>query len=363
VDLVERLRAWSFRRQRLDHSAPDPLTALRDVVAVYSAHPSGPLALHARCASLTADAFADLEARKQAIRIVAMRGSAFFVPAHTADRMIAATRRPLPPSYLRGRGLDARTYARIKPRVLAAIAEPVTPTQLRSALGASTDDQTSYFAMRVMAREGLVIRIGTGRLRTDDLRWVATKAWLGRPFAEIDPDKALVWLAGAYLQSFGPARVGDFAWWAGAPRSRAETAVATLPTVDVGGGLLLPDAQADAWAAIGPIDPDAVTVLAKWDPYPMGYAPDGRQRCIDDEHLGLAYSTSATRVGATSGDALPMILRGGRAVAGWTHRLAGDQMRVDIRPFPGMGHRDEFVQRVLPSFEAIGTLFEANVTI
>src|SRR5437867_469036 len=85
LDIVERLRAWSHRRQRLDGSAPDLLSALHDVVAVYSAHPSGPLALHARTSGLTAGAFADLESRRQAIRIVAMRGSAFLVPAATAD--------------------------------------------------------------------------------------------------------------------------------------------------------------------------------------------------------------------------------------------------------------------------------------
>jgi hypothetical protein len=363
VDLVERLRSWSFRRQRLDPPAREPLAALREIVAVYSAHPSGPLALHARSTGLTANAFAELEKRKLAIRIVGMRGSAFIVPLDTADRVVAATRRPLPPSYLAGRGLDAKTYARLKLRVLAAIAEPVTPTQLRSALGARSDDQLPYFAMRVMAREGLVIRLGSGRVRTDDLRWVATEAWLGRPFEDLDPDQALAWLAGAYLDAFGPARVADFAWWVGIPRQRAEIAVATAATVDVRAGLLLPEAQVDAWAAIKPIEPDAVAVLGKWDPYAMGYAPDGRHRFVDDIHLGLAYSTTTTRVGATSGDALPMILLGGRAVAGWTHRLAGGRIEVEVRPFPGTHDRNKLLKRVRPAFEAIAELLGGRLAL
>jgi hypothetical protein len=216
--------------------------------------------------------------------------------------------------------------------------------------------------MRVMAREGLVIRIGAGRVRTDDLRWVATEAWLGRPFDDLDPDEALAWLAGAYLGAFGPARVADFAWWAGVTRRRAASAVATVATVDVGAGLRLPESQADAWAVSRPIDPDAVAVLGKWDPYPMGYAPDGRQRFVEDDHLGLAYSTAATRVGATSGDALPIILLGGRAVAGWTYRLAADRMEVEVRPFPAMHARHLRPEQIRPAFEAIGDLLEAKLS-
>ena len=361
LDIVERLRAWSHRRQRLDCSAPDPLSALHDVVAVYSAHPSGALALHARTPGQTAAGFADLESRRQAVRIVAMRGSAFLVPAATADRLIAATRRPLPRSYLAARGLDAPTYARLKPRILAAIAEPLTPTQLRSALHVARDDQRPYFAMRAMAREGLVIRVGTGRVRTDDVRWVATEAWLGRPFDDVDPNQALGWLAGAYLDAFGPARAGDLAWWVGVPRGRAATALKTVSTIDIGEGLLLPAALGDAWAATEPIDPEAVTVVGKWDPYPMGYAPDGRGRFLDEAHLDLAYSTRETRVGATSGDAFPVILRGGRAVATWTYRLAGYRMDVEIRPFPGTTDPNSLVDDARLAFDAIGELLEARV--
>jgi Winged helix DNA-binding domain len=364
VDLVEQLRAWSYRRQRLDRSAPDALSALRDVVGVYSAHPSGPMALHARSPAATAKAFADLESRKAAIRVVGMRGSAFMVPADSADMVVAATRRSLAPSYLKGRGLEPATYARLKPRILAAIAQPVTPAQLQSALGAAKDDQLPYFAMRVMAREGLVIRIGAGRIRTDDLRWVATEAWLGRPFRDVEASEALGWLVGAYLKAFGPARETDVAWWAGVPQGRAKAAIATHDTVDVGDGFLLMADISHQWEATKAIDSDAVAVLGKWDPYLMGYAPDGRRRFVDDAHRRFAYSTAETRIGATSGDSLPVILRGGRAVAGWSHRLAGDRMEVEIRPFPGARPRGESLSDLTePAFDAIGKLLDARVFV
>src|SRR5205823_3627579 len=136
-----------------------------------------------------------------------------------------------------------------------------------------------------------------------------------------------------YLRGYGPARVADFAWWAGVPRRRAAAALAGARVVDVGGGLLLPADEQDAFERVAPLDPAAVDVLPKWDAYTMGHAPDGRQRLVDDAHLALAYSTASTRVGATAGDGLPLVLQGGRAVASWSHRFEGQRVRVTVTPF------------------------------
>lgn len=63
----------------------------------------------------------------------------------------------------------------------------------------------------------------------------------------------------------------------------------------------------------------------------MGHAPDGRQRWIDAAHLTRAFSFLGKPT--TSGDSLPLILLGGRAVASWSHRFAGDRLRVTVSPF------------------------------
>jgi hypothetical protein len=248
--------------------------------------------------------------------------------------------------------------------VLKAATEPITPIQLRQALGAEPDDQRPYFTMRLMAREGLVLRVGTGRVRTDDLRWVATEAWLGRPLEAVDAEDGLAWLARAYLAGYGPARVEDFAWWAGVPRRRATAALETTETEEVAPGLLLPAGLQPAWEACQPLDPDAVDVLPKWDAYTMGHAPDGRGRLLDDAHLPLAFTTAATRVGATAGDGLPLLLRGGRAVATWAYRLDGSRMAVTVQPFEATG-RDatDLVELARPAFERVGVLFGATVSV
>jgi hypothetical protein len=331
------------------------------VIAVYSAHPAGPLSLLVRSKPFTAKQFGEMERHREAVRTVAMRGSAFLVPVEHAARLFVATRSPPGrlATRLRALGLDLATYNRLKPRILAAAAAPISPRELEASLKA---DRRAVFAMRAMAREGLILRVGwDDRVRSDSLRWVATAAWLGTPLDRTDPDASRRWLAEAYLRAFGPARVTDFAWWSGIPRRDASAALDAVTTVKVADELLLPADQADAWAAVKPIPPDAVRVLPKWDPYSMGHAPDGRQRLVDDEHLPLAFSTADTRVGATAGDALPLILRGGRAIASWSHRLDGDRMTVTIAPFG----RSRLPARAAlnRAFAPIGEFFEANVEL
>lgn len=76
--------------------------------------------------------------------------------------------------------------------------------------------------------------------------------------------------------------------------------------------------------AAEPFVADAIDLLPKWDPYTMGHAPEGRRRLVEDEKLCRAYTTGQAGYGATAGDGLPPVLRGGRAVATWLQRLAGN---------------------------------------
>jgi hypothetical protein len=379
MDPTQRLRAWTWRRQRLGHDAGEPLEALRSVLGVYSAHPSAPLALLARSAGLTRAQFGDLERRRLAVRLPAMRGSVFLVPLEFAPRILAATKISSGrlATRLRALGLDERTYERLRPRVLEAARGPIAPADLRRIMDdgagarrpstsldrrASPQNEPTVVALRMLARVGLVLRVGwDDHVRTDRMRWVATEAWLGRPFEEVDPDAALVWLAGRYLEAFGPARTQDFAWWSGVPLRRARSAVGSLATADVGDGMLLPKHLADAYASVEPIPPDAVDVLPKWDPYTMGHAPDGRRRLVDDEHLVLAYSTPSTKVGATTGDGLPLILVGGRAVATWSHRLERQRMTVSVMPFTRA--RVTARRAIEAAFAPTARLMEAEIVV
>ena len=355
LDLARRLRAWSYLRQRLGRAASGPAEALRGVVAVYSSHPTAPLSLLCRSESFDAQRLGEMERRREVIRIPAMRQSIFLVPTETAPRIFAATRLPMEKHErrLRYARLDWDEYARLKQRVLDHTQEPITAAGLRNVVETRAN---LLAAVRIMTSEGLVLRLGSS-LRADNLRYVATEAWLGKPLEEEDPQRSLGWLAREYLRAYGPARVEDFAWWSGVPRRRAYAALTDAGVVAVSGGLLLPADQESTFVRAEPVDADAIDILPKWDAYTMGHAPDGRQRLVDDEHLRRAYSTTDTASGATAGDGLPLVLRGGRAVASWSHRFEGGRMVVKVAPF----ERDALPPPLYENaFDEIGELLNAT---
>ena len=291
-----------------------------------------------------------MEQRRQVVRLPAMRQSAFLLPTDTAERVFAATRVPLEKhaGRLRFSGLTFDAYARLTPRVVECLTTPSTPAELRRCFPTQDD---VYMVARVLAREGKVLRVGNS-LRTDQLKYVATEAWLGRPLDDDDPHEALSWLASEYLRAFGPARAADFAWWAGTTRRAASAALAQLHTIERD-GLLVLDEDHDAFDHVQPVDPEAVDVLPKWDSYTMAYAPDGRQRLVDDRFLSRAYTSVAGSPGATAGDGLPLVLRSGCAVASWSHRFEGNRLTVMVAPFEGQRLPDS-------AFDAIGQLLSAS---
>jgi hypothetical protein len=351
MDQTARLRSFTHQRQLLGRAGGGALEALHGVVGVYSTHPTAPLALLARRGQLAPGELAELELRRAVVRVPAMRQSIFLLPTETAARVFAATR-PRPERFdarLELGGLDNATYTRLSRRVLECVSTPSTPAQIRACVGSPED---SYFVARMLAREGLILRVG-GSLRTNQLRYVATQAWLGRPLEEVDPKQALVWLAGEYLRAFGPARVADFAWWAGVPRRDAASALGQLQTLDVCHGHLLLEQDRDAFENAPPLDPDTVDVLPKWDSYTMGYAPDGRRRLVEDKYLSRAYTSALSSPGGTAGDGNPLILRGGQAVANWSHRFVGHRLVVSAATFYAQALPDGV-------FDAVGSLLKAS---
>jgi winged helix DNA-binding protein len=323
-------------------------------VAVYSTHPTAPLALLARTTELKAAEFKGLEDKREVVRIVAMRGSAFMLPTTAAATILSATRTPQEKlgSVLRARGLDLETYRRLAPSVLECCSTPLTRSQLRARLPVPED---AYMVARVLTREGQMLRVGGG-LRTDQVKYVAAAAWLGQPFEDIDRAVALAWLARQYLRAFGPARTADFAWWSGCSRREANTALAQVHPEERDGMLLLGE-DADAFEHLEPLDPEYVAVLPKWDSYTMGYAPDGRARFIEDRFLSRAYTSVTGSPGATSGDGLPLVLLGGRACATWSHRFDGNRLAVSVAPF-----EDSPTPRIGEiTFQEVATLLGASV--
>jgi hypothetical protein len=200
--------------------------------------------------------------------------------------------------------------------------------------------------IETMAAEGVLLRVSIGSLTSNALRYVATDAWLGREFAHTDPGDALVDLARRYLSGYGPARVEDLVWWSGAARIRVAAALERLDLVEHEGGLLLLTDDAEAFDSAESPPEDAVDVLPPWDPYTMGYAPDGRDRLVAGDALDRLYDRA--------GDGRGAVLAGGRAIATWTPAVEDFRLRVDLDPFePLTGALSDAVEERFESCAAL----------
>lgn len=295
---VEHLRAWTYERQRLGRAAPHGAAALQAVIGVYSAHPSAPLSLHARAKTLDAAAFRRLDA----IRLPAMRQSIHLLPRKTAHLPFRATPAPANDRVKRFRHfkLTESRYESLREQLLEAAKEPLTLEELRAATGAEAKELKGVSAQ--MTRDGELVRVAAGGLRSNELRYVAAA------IDDADADDALAWLAGEYLRAFGPVRAKDFAWWSGAGAKRAKAALAEHDTAELAGGLLILAKDAAAFEKATPLK-DTVDLLPKWDCLQMGYAPDGRDRFAHTDVIDRCYDFR--------GDGVPVILVDGEAAGTW----------------------------------------------
>src|SRR4051794_14150106 len=162
-----------------------------------------------------------------------MRQSIHLLPRATAHLAFHATPAPASDRARRFRHFkltDAR-YAELRAQLLKAAKEPLTQEELREVTGADAEELKGASAQ--MTRDGELVRVAAGGLRSNELRYVAAT------IEDADADAALAWLAGEYLRAFGPARAKDFQWWSGAGARRAKAALAEHETEALDDGLLI----------------------------------------------------------------------------------------------------------------------------
>jgi winged helix DNA-binding protein len=336
MDSTERLRAWSHARQRLGEPATGVDQALRAVVAVYSTHPTAPLALWARTRSFTAPAYRRFDRDRKGVRIPAMRRTVFLVPRANAARIFTAVRAS-PAHSLRGlkrHGFTTKDYERFAKRVLSAAKTPVASRDLEAVVGIKGEQLGTV--LRCLRYEGRLLVLAGESLSMSPHHYVAAAGRLAGGLDSGDADAALAWLAGEYLRAYGPARVEDFAWWTGVTKKTARSAIDTLATVEVAPGLLILRKDAAAFGRVKPLR-GTVDLLPKWDAYTMAYAPDGRRRFVHPDVQKIVYTPIGVGL---AGDGNPIVLVDGEAVATWTFSLkAGAAVQPFDRLGPTIGRR------------------------
>ncbi len=335
--LIEKLRAWSFKRQHLDRREKSALKVLEDVVGVYSSHPSGPLSLYARTKSLTAESFLKLEEQLAVVRIPAMRLSVHVVPREYARHILTATvPAPDDPYWAKrysakGRAIPENDYPGWRKQVLFLVKEPRAAKDIKRQ--AEIPDDKVKPVLNRMCCEGSLLRVGATNVRSNMVSYVATRDWLGEEFHRQVRDTALAWLAERYFKAFGPARMKDFQWWAGVTAAETKRAITALNTSDIGDQHLLLANDLRSFEASKPQKKGGLTLTPQWDCYTMGYAPDGRGRFVTPDMQNRLYGS----LGATRGNASGAVLVNGLAHGSWSLRFKGKQAKFTLQMFDKAG--------------------------
>lgn len=350
MDILSKIRAWTYRRQLLEEGTTTLSEVLTYTIGVYSSHPSAPLSLWARTNTFSAGAFRELEATKAAVRIPAWRGSIFLMELQSA-RLAMAFHEPVKmgAAWYKSIGITEEDLPALRQQVIAVATTPMLPKALREATGGQADRIITSIA-RHAAHEGHIIRVGSASLRSNSLKYVSTVAWLPDLLEPINQDEAWRDIARRYFTTYGPARVEDFRWWLGAKKTKAEQVVAELETTDIGNGLLLLKEDVAEFEKTKPLPDDAIAILPKWDTYTMGLAGDGRARLIAPEVQSRGYTSV--------GDGLGLVLVAGKAVATWHHNFSGSKMRVELDIFDEAIH--PLMKKVEAKFEEIATVLDGK---
>jgi len=358
-DFLLKTRHWSRYRQYLDRRGNNANEVLEAVIGVYSAHPSGPLSLWTRMENFEEAMLVDLEANRQAFRLPVMRQSVYLLPAKSAWTIRAASLpAPEDPAWERrysqkGRAIPKDLYPGWTKVLLQACREPQNAKDLKQAV---PDIPPELFKMVLnrMAFENKLLRIGSTSLRSNIISYVNTVAWTGKAAPFPNSRQSLHWLATAYFQAFGPARMKDFQWWVGITGTQAKEAIHSISLCRLDGEYLLNEGDQKAFEAFKVPETKSIDILPQWDCYTMGYAPDGRERFVEHTFLNQVYG----KLGATGGNALGTILINGLAHGSWSSRFRGKKMEVTLNLFKKVSAGDQ--NRIEQKFEEIAKLLQAK---
>ena len=358
ASIKEKITHWSYDRQRLGKQASNLIQVLKDVIGVYSTHPSGPLSLFARVKSFKEDDFYKLDYKQLAFRVPAMRLSIYMLDAETAHLAFSAIV-PSPSSgywekrYSQpGRKIPKEQYSSLRKKILQFATKPLSATEIKDAAG--IPDETIKPALNRMAYEGDLLRIGAKSLRSNTLSYVSARDWAKGKFVRTDSGKALAWLAEEYLKAFGPARIKDFQWWAGVTVGRANSAVNTCKTIEIENGLLLLASDVKKFESFKIPAKDSIDLLPQWDSYTMGYPSDGRERFVEPEMQQHIYG----KLGATGGNALGTVLVNGTAHGSWDFRFEGTKMKIKLYMFEKPSSK--IMKNIADHFNYMGALLKAK---
>jgi hypothetical protein len=324
---IEERRARLGRRHHLAVPARHVVTVAGDLVGLHSSDPATVfLSVQARVAGLEVSHLeAELYEHRSLLRLHGMRRTMFVVPRDLAAVIEAACTRGVAvgerkrlrdllggsvadPDIWYERALTGVTRSlELHGEAPASVLKQETPE-----LGLVADFRGDPFPVlsRVlfqMSVEGHIVRSRPkGTWRSSQYHWTLAPGWADR--TSLDVRSGEDELVRRWLASYGPATLGDVAWWTGWPKGRTAGVLARIGAVEVDAEDTPAYVLADD---IDPVDEPApwVALLPGLDSTTMGW----KER---HWYLGDHRSPLFDR----NGNAGPTVWVDGRVVGGWAQR-------------------------------------------
>lgn len=339
---VDHLNAWRLHRQWLDRpfTGRNLVDLVRSTGWLYSPGCSTPyLSLWARArrfrpATLDRLVFRD----RKLIQIETLRGCTMLVPRDQAAVALRVRSRIFTELAKQARSIlpisekelerlkravtevlesGPATYADIMDAVPADLVRPFPPGLKRVGL-----DGSLWLAISLLKEEGRIVKMQSGR-RLDSTSYtfaLLTSVLPDVDLVEMKNERATSELAAHYFSIEGPARIRDFAWWAGIHVSEAIRATENIEPSLVPVGIegtseefLIGETEADAFRSFRVPDQASVNLLPYRDTYLKGQR-EIVNRFVRDEHFDKPFSRWK---GKLINDPLATVVHAGRVVGIW----------------------------------------------
>jgi len=241
----------------------------------------------------------------------------------TAPRRLANSRRRLGQEGVAPG--DAERAVRI---IESALGEegPLTRPELAARVAAKGIRSDGQAAPHLLALAALRGRVVLGPMRGERQAFALTRDWLGTdPPAQLTGDArrpALAELARRYLRGHAPANAADLSRWAGLALGDARAGLRAIgdELEELGDGLVEPAGRRSDPGRLPP------RLLPAFDPYLLGWRE--RAYVVPGEHERRVYPGGGLLRAAAVVDGL--------AVATWSARREGGQLRVAVHTFEGL---------------------------
>jgi Winged helix DNA-binding domain len=334
----DQVLAWRLGRQLLDSPGTDPVQVTSRIGGIQAQVGSSA----AQVVAIRSKHLPDIEhllwEERSLVKTWAMRGALHLLPASEIGVWSAALRqRPwkITPAWEKYHGISKSQLDSVTAAIPSVISgEPMTREELTAAVVAETRDPGLGEALssgwsqvlKPAANQGLLAQ---GPPRGRNVTFVDLGAWLGGRIAEPSAEEAMRVVVERFLDTNGPATIGDFARWFGVdPKTARELMSPVLenlvPVAIEGSQGWLTTAGAKAAATTDPAQ--SAHLLPGFDPYTL--APISHR-----EHI--IPQGKVDDVSKTAGWIAPVILENGRIVGTWESNSGA----IALQPFGKLSRR------------------------